>query len=840
MKNAFNFSSLVAGLIVLTCLHARGQSLVADVPETDGFVTVLGISTDDVIYAGGVFDNLRQLENSGLLIDVNGTVDQQYHVAGTILASVPDGSGGFYAGGSFTCMQSGTNIVEHSRIIKINSNGTVDAAFDPPAINGTVRALLLLGSDLYIGGDFTTVDGTTRNHLARLDSDDGDLDAGFSIAVTGGTSPTVHALEVNSGGTRLYVGGLFTTVGSSSRSNIAEINLTTSAVDASYNTGTNGAVRAIRITGNDNNLYIGGDFTTVGTKTRNRIAKVGTDDGVASSWNANADGTVHDIELITDGIITCGAFDNIGGAARKKVAKLRSDNGNAKSGFVITFAVTGTVRAIAGDGSGNWFVGGDFDVFDGVSRHALALVDGSGDVMSWAPVVADQTHTISFDPGTANSDVFCGGFNENEVISLGMGRMSGTTHKAIGMEIEVVNGSPSAMAFRDVSGTPKRLAVGPVLQVLDGNLAGRSFFAEWNNGGNLTNAQVMPNVNGSFSGLALNGTNAIVGGSFSSIDRYSGGSYYDSFNRTNLFEMDLSTSPVTITTLDPSPNGAVTDVVVDGGIAYVAGSFTTIGGSSRAGLAAIDLSDGSITAWDPNPNGTVSTILVDAANGRIYLGGSFSAVGGANRSNIACVDDANGTAVASWNPGTNGDVSALALDNGVVYAGGTFTTAGGSTRNRAAAFDADDGTLSSWNPDCNSTVLALLVVDDIVFMGGLFSTVSGCPRDGLAGLTAATDLSKRRVPGIAVDASSGSALQVVPNPVTRSADVTFTAPNSAAARLSLHTLDGREAATLFDGAAESGRAYSVRLDRAALAPGTYLLRLTCGGSQTIERVTVMK
>ena len=60
--------------------------------------------------------------------------------------------------------------------------GTLDTTFDPGAgTNGEASAVAIRPSDgqVLVGGDFTTVDGSTHNRLARLDTN-GNVDSAFN------------------------------------------------------------------------------------------------------------------------------------------------------------------------------------------------------------------------------------------------------------------------------------------------------------------------------------------------------------------------------------------------------------------------------------------------------------------------------------------------------------------------------------------------------------------------------------------------------------------------------------------------------------------------------------
>jgi hypothetical protein len=73
-----------------------------------------------------------------------------------------------------------------------------------------------------------------------------------------------------------------------------------------------------------------------------------------------------------------------------------------------------------------------------------------------------------------------------------------------------------------------------------------------------------------------------------------------------------------------------------------------------------------------------------------------------------------------------------------VYTGGSFTTIGGQTRNRIATLDATTGLATAWDPNSNSNVNALAVNGATVYAGGIFTTMGGEPIASFAVFPAAT------------------------------------------------------------------------------------------------------
>ena len=135
--------------------------------------------------------------------------------------------------------------------------------------------------------------------------------------------------------------------------------------------------------------YLGGDFKKMtrggSTKYRNRLAAVNGTTGELTSWNPNASGKVHAMELAADGqsVYVGGDFSYIGGKYTSKLAKVNLATGKIDPGFKVS--VKGRVRALALHGD-RLYVGGDFWTIGGQPRPKLAAVDpGTGALLAWTP-----------------------------------------------------------------------------------------------------------------------------------------------------------------------------------------------------------------------------------------------------------------------------------------------------------------------------------------------------------------------------------------------------------------------------------------------------------------------
>jgi trimeric autotransporter adhesin len=137
----------------------------------------------------------------------------------------------------------------------------------PQPTNGRVRAVLVSDNTIYLGGSFTSVDGLSRNRLAAIDANTGQLtDWAPSI------NKPVRALAVSSDGTRIYAGGEFTRAGGKVHNYVAEIDATTGAVIHSWNPSADAPVYALAVLGP--RVYLGGAFGAVDGQSRTRLAAV--------------------------------------------------------------------------------------------------------------------------------------------------------------------------------------------------------------------------------------------------------------------------------------------------------------------------------------------------------------------------------------------------------------------------------------------------------------------------------------------------------------------------------------------------------------------------------------
>jgi len=219
-------ASLVVGLLVAVPSAAVAAVPFPDVPidgwDTNGKVFVVKVVADTV-YIGGSFTTVRApgggttaSRNNLAAFDLT-TGDLLPFSANTnnpVRAIESDGST-LWVGGSFNMVGG----VFRSNVAALDAvTGVPHPAFDI-SLNGAVHGLAQIGNRIYAAGYFTLVEGVQQHRVASLDPVTGQPDGNFQAAVNDG----VRAIAASSATGRLFVGGQFTAVGSHDWTYLAEI-----------------------------------------------------------------------------------------------------------------------------------------------------------------------------------------------------------------------------------------------------------------------------------------------------------------------------------------------------------------------------------------------------------------------------------------------------------------------------------------------------------------------------------------------------------------------------------------------------------------------------------------
>jgi hypothetical protein len=289
-------------------------------PGSNNTVNALLVSGSDV-YVGGQFTSIGgQTRNrlARLTTADGGAADLWNPDSSGAVNSLALSGTSLYVGGGFTTVSTQT----HNRIAKVPTTGagTADPAWLPSA-SGSVLALATDGTSVYAGGTFITMSGPTGNRpfIAKLDAGGtGALDPDWNPSA----NSTVRALVLS--GSYLFAGGDFSAIGGQTRNRLAKLSAgaspDTGMADLAWDPNANNTVRALVIAGND--IYAGGDFTLVGSVSHNDVVRLPTGDGGAhdSGWNPIANGSVNALAATNTRLAVGGSFTTVHAQSRQGVA----------------------------------------------------------------------------------------------------------------------------------------------------------------------------------------------------------------------------------------------------------------------------------------------------------------------------------------------------------------------------------------------------------------------------------------------------------------------------------------------------------------------------------------
>jgi hypothetical protein len=566
--------------------------------------------------------------------------------------------------------------------------------------NAPVRAAVLSGSTLYIGGDFTRVEPNTGSGVV-VDPATGEL-SGSQARVQG----SVFASAADGSG-GWYIGGNFVSVGGQPRLNLAHV-LADGTVDPAWDPEADSEVYALAVSGTT--VYAGGWFSNIGGAVRNNLAALDAN-GNATSWDPSpASGPVRALAVLGANLYVGGDFSQIAGANRPRLAAFSTTTGALQTWNPNNGNYAGTIDAIAGSGT-TVYVGGSFSKIGASTRNNIAAITTGGFVSSFNPNAGDAVYALA----VAGSTLYAGG----HFVFIG------TQFRRHLAALSTSTGTPT-------SWDPGNAFLDDVhaLAVFNGSiLVGASGVSTVDpSTGTITRWD--PNADAVVDALAVSGSKAYVGGEFAS---------YGGVNRNHVAAIDTTTGAPT--SWDPNADGAVDALALSGTSVYAGGDFTHVGATTRDHVAAIDAVTGAPTLWDPSADGSVGALAVSGST--VYAGGDFVTIGGQARSHVAALDAATGSAT-SWDPNADAAVNALLVSGSTLYAGGGFSTIGGQTRLGLAALDPVTGTARAFDAKLYGgiglppVVDALAISGSTLYAGGKLVAVADQDRHYLAALDAVT------------------------------------------------------------------------------------------------------
>jgi Domain of unknown function (DUF5122) beta-propeller len=302
-----------------------------------------------------------------------------------------------FAGGSFlNAVHNPQAPVGRTNLMAVQRSNPLNLLPFAPTTDGTVRAMATDGTALYIGGDFTMVNNTPRNHLAKLDLA-GNLDMGWSVDVP----KAVRDLLVV--GNKLYLVGDFGTVNGTVRKRAAAVDKGgTGQLDGSFNPNLGGKAYAVAAFGST--VYLGGNFLTVGGASRPYLAAVDATSGALQDpVFKNVGDVILDLSVNTD---TGKQVFGAGGGGFNSAAAWNTDPASPDFGKrQWVQRANGDVQAVrfahktGTSGVGNVYFG-FHDGFLGNVKLRLLAADATNGTLMWAqgqPVSGGNPGVVALD-----------------------------------------------------------------------------------------------------------------------------------------------------------------------------------------------------------------------------------------------------------------------------------------------------------------------------------------------------------------------------------------------------------------------------------------------------------
>lgn len=312
-------------------------------------------------------------------IDHDFVVTEGFGVVPYVVVPVKDGSGDIYVGGSFDTY----NGVRSPTLIRLNSDGTADLDFVVGTTGfGTVKTVNDIAlaednsGDIYVVGDFETYQGESAPRIIRLNSN-GSIDLNFNPG-SGFNDAVFEVLPVKNGSGDVYVTTVATAYNGSSIAGVVRLN-SNGSIDTAFNTGTgfDRAVLSITLaTDGSNDIFVGGNFDQYNGIESEGVVRLRSTGSLNTTYQANREITqlsVNRVVSTNDGtgdVYVSGSFSG----PYTDILRING-NGSFDESFQHQENFDGRIRNMSVYEDGKVFVAGNFTRFNGTSVKGVVLLN---------------------------------------------------------------------------------------------------------------------------------------------------------------------------------------------------------------------------------------------------------------------------------------------------------------------------------------------------------------------------------------------------------------------------------------------------------------------------------
>lgn len=370
-------------------------------------ITEIVLQADGKIIVAGTFTAYNGIPCKDLVrLNSNGTLDTTFNIGtgfnNTINAISIQSDGKIFVCGAFTLFNNNTA----NYILKLNTDGTLDTTFDSNTNLFDAAIIdLAIQSDgkIIVVGNFTNYGGYPQNKVARLNPN-GSLDYMFNDQGTGFVG-TTNSVGIHTGG-KIIIGGNFTSYNGVSKNHLIRLE-TDGTIDTTFNTGTvtgpSSAVTSVNIQ-SDGKIIILGSFLAYNNINRYKIARLNSSGTLDTSFNIEPiflDTNLTSASYLYSPTISYGATSFISisiqpdgkmilaglyqtstfsGANIKRI----NSSGNFDATFNTTYVTgaNGPINVIAVQNDGKIIIGGEFSEFNSYLSPGIVRLNVNGTIDS--------------------------------------------------------------------------------------------------------------------------------------------------------------------------------------------------------------------------------------------------------------------------------------------------------------------------------------------------------------------------------------------------------------------------------------------------------------------------
>jgi PKD repeat protein len=202
-------------------------------------------------------------------------------------------------------------------------------------VDGIVWDQLIVGNTVYVVGSFNYARpagaAPTTGRVARSGALAYDIRTGALIkAWRPRLNGPGRSLAVSSDRTRIYIGGDFTQVNGTARRGLVAVDPSTGALVSAFRANANGRVASMAVSGST--LYFGGNFTQVSGRARQRLAAVRASSGALLAWAPRADLLVTSVVVPrgVGNVVVGGRFETLNGVRARGMGALDAATGQVR------------------------------------------------------------------------------------------------------------------------------------------------------------------------------------------------------------------------------------------------------------------------------------------------------------------------------------------------------------------------------------------------------------------------------------------------------------------------------------------------------------------------------